>query len=230
MSKAYDRVEWSFIEGVMIRKMGFLDNWIELIIKCISMASFLVLINGEPRGNIQPQRGLRQGCPLSPYLFLLCREALSALILKAESDITIHGLKITSRCPSISHLFFANDSLLFLRANREEAMMVVRILEQYEKPLGQTVNFHKSALIVSPTTSEGQIEELKRIFKMGVVECHSQYLGLSSTIGRNKRDVFDGIRERVMKRLAGWQEKLFSVGGVDQSCGAGNPDICNVFI
>lgn len=118
MNKAYDRVEWSFVHAIM-KKMGFNDKWVTLIMECISTVSYSVLINGEPKGLIHPSRGLRQGDPLSPYIFLLCAEGLSALLVRVEQEKKIQGVKVARAAPAISHLFFADDSILFCQATRE---------------------------------------------------------------------------------------------------------------
>ena len=116
MSKAFDRVEWSFIEMVM-RKMGFNECWIGLVMKCITLVSYSVIIDGSVHGNIVPTRGFRQCDPLSPFLFLLCAEGFSALINEAARCQQLNGISICRGSPKITHLFFAKDGLLFCSAN-----------------------------------------------------------------------------------------------------------------
>ena len=129
MSKAYDRVEWKYLEGVM-KRMSFQEKWIQLSMMCVKTVSYLVLINGEPKGRIIPTRGLRQGDPISPYLFLLCMEGLSALLQKEVRMGRIMGVPVCKGAPKISHLFFADDSIIFCRATLEEAN---RVSQHYKK-------------------------------------------------------------------------------------------------
>ena len=127
MSKAYDRVEWIFLERVM-RKLGFNERWINLMMVCVKTISYSVLLNGEPKGLIRSTRGIRQGDPLSPFLFLLCTEGLHRLISKVESEGAIHGFGLSKR--KLTHLLFTDDSLLFCGSNRSECQKVLEILAQ----------------------------------------------------------------------------------------------------
>ena len=111
ISKAYDRVEWNFLQGIMI-KLGFPDKWIQWVMGCVTTPSFSILINGKEYGNIRPSRGIRQGDPLSPYLFLLCAEGFTSLLEKGELDGRIRGASICRRVPKISNLMFADDSII----------------------------------------------------------------------------------------------------------------------
>ena len=110
MSKAYDRVEWIFLEKIMT-KMGFATQWVYLIMKYASIVTYRVKVNGDYSENIRPQRGLGQGDPLPPYLFIICAEGLSALFKRAEKG-ELEGIQLFRGAERVSHLFFADDTLV----------------------------------------------------------------------------------------------------------------------
>ena len=152
ISKAYDQVEWLFLEGIM-QKMGFLDRWIERVMSCVTKPTFSVLVNGKPYGNILPSRGFHQGDPLSLYLFLLCAEGFISLLAKAELEGRINGVSICRRAPKISNLLFADDSLLFCHATQNEVVTIAKILQTYANASGQSINLEKSFVYFSSNTS-----------------------------------------------------------------------------
>ena len=145
MSKAYDRVECEFLEKTMWH-LGLGDKLVSLIMSCITSVSYSVLLNGQLVGNIKPERGLCQGDPLSPYLFLMCAMSLQSLLHMAEMEGHIQGVAICRNGPRVSLLFFffADDSVLFCRAKEEECRTILDILAIYEKGLGQKINRDKN--------------------------------------------------------------------------------------
>ena len=123
------------------------------MMQCISKATYSVLINGEPHGHITPSRGLRQGDPLSPYLFLLCTEGVHGLLRKAEENGDIRGVSICRSAPKLTHLLFAYDSLIFCRAKINEFEKLLEILATYEQASEQQINGDKTTLFFSKSTS-----------------------------------------------------------------------------
>ena len=126
MSMAYDCVEWEYLVRIM-EKTGFCEKWVTLVLECISTVSYSILVNREPKGDIKPSRGIRQGDPLSPYLFLLCSEGLNRMLQQAVANDQIRGFSLCKRGPRTSHLFFANNSLLFCRASRSDLQVIQNI-------------------------------------------------------------------------------------------------------
>lgn len=105
MHKAYDRVEWSYLKSIML-KMGFDQRWVTFIMECVSSVDYKVRFNDVETDTIKPTRGLRQGDPLSPYLFLLVAEGLSSMLKGAEDRGEIEGVKVCRGAPVVSHLLF----------------------------------------------------------------------------------------------------------------------------
>ena len=116
----------------MLRKMGFAEQWISWLMLCISTVEYFVLFNGTVVGSVVPRRDLRQGCPLSPYLFIVCIEGLSAMIRDLKARGALHGCSVCRNAPSISHLFFTDDSYLFFKSSLVEAEVVHDILLRFE--------------------------------------------------------------------------------------------------
>lgn len=112
--------------------LGFGQDWIDLVMNCVS-TTLAILINGVAFGSISPSRGLRQEDPLSPYLFLLCSEGLSHMIKKEYLKGNLTGVPVSNLCIPITHLFFADDSLIFLKPTSQEFGVFKLILQAYEK-------------------------------------------------------------------------------------------------
>ncbi|XP_026435838.1 uncharacterized protein LOC113333628 [Papaver somniferum] len=141
MAKAFDRFDWNFLHIILIN-IGFNNDWCKKIMQCISTIFAAVLINGSPDTFFNPSRGLRQGDPLSLYLFLFCMEALSGTLIHAEELGSISGIKICKDAPSINHLLFADDCMVFCKANKAEARNLKDILNIFGDTSGQLINFN----------------------------------------------------------------------------------------
>ncbi|KAL0301989.1 UNVERIFIED_CONTAM: putative mitochondrial protein [Sesamum radiatum] len=147
ISKAYDKVEWNFLKHVLLR-LGFPPRLVDLML-CVSSVCYSFLINGHEFASLTPQRGLRQGDPLSPYLFLLYTEALSSLVGRLEHEGILQGLSVCRNAPPISHILFVDDTLIFSQASEEAMRGVARMLEIYAQALGQAINLNKSFVVFS---------------------------------------------------------------------------------
>ena len=212
MKKAYDRVEWSFLEKVMY-KLGFSSGWIEKIMCCLESVSFAFKINGKVSGSVIPSRGLRQGDPISPYLFLMVADAFSGLISKAATAQQIHGAKICNGAPRVSHLFFADDSILFAKATVRECSVISDIIRKYERASGQSVNLDKTNVVFSKCVANNRRQEIVDTLGVKEVEKHDKYLGLPTIIGKSKKAIFAALKERIWQKIQGWKEKLLSKPG-----------------
>ena len=193
-----------------MRRMGFNEGWINLIMLCVKTVTYSGLVNGEPCGMIHPTRGIRQGDPISPFLFLLYTEGLNGLLKIAEGNGDIHGFSLCRRGPKLTHLLFANDSLLFCRATMEECGKVLEMLNAYEVASYQKINRSKKALFFSKATNGALKEQIKKVWGVPEIMQYEKYLGLPSFVGKRKKASFNYIKERVWRKLQGWEGKLLS--------------------
>ena len=198
MSKAFDRVKWCFIE-VAMGKLGFYEKWICLIMHCITIVSNSIIINGSAHGCITPSRGLWQGDPLSPYLFLICAEAFSSLIHNATRSKELDGISICRGCPYVTRLFFANDSLLFCKANSQECYILTEILRKYEAASGQKINTNKSSIFFNHNTPQETKDEMLEILGPMQGSRHTKYLGLPSIIESPKMQSLLKLKKGLVK-------------------------------
>ncbi|GMI87152.1 hypothetical protein HRI_002384500 [Hibiscus trionum] len=125
--RAYDTISWDFLD-LMLTKFGFGDRWRKWLQSCISTASISILINGSPTDNFRIQRGLRQGCPLSPLIYNIVAEGLSLVLAKASKARFFSGVKIGSEDLEVTHLQFADDLIIFSGASFSEICNIKRIM------------------------------------------------------------------------------------------------------
>lgn len=177
MMKAYDRVEWHYLEAIMVR-LGFSDVTVRLIMKCVNSVRFTVRVNGELLEFFTPSRGLRQGDPISPYLFLLCSQGFTALLNNLGGALVDTGIRVSTRSPWINHLLFADDSLIFMKACAGSGDRLNEVLRIYGQCSGQSVNREKSSVFFSPNTPEHLRQTVKLITGISVEAFTERYLGL----------------------------------------------------
>lgn len=180
---------------------------------CMKSARYKITHACREFGESVPECGLRQGDPLSSYLFLLCMEGFSAFIKKYENRGLIRGVKVARGAPSITHLFFADDSYVYFRATSDEASQVMTMLSVFEKASGQKINIEKSNVFFSHNVQDVMKREILQITGFMEASASTQYLGLPNCIGRNKTAILGYLKDRVRNRIQSWDGMLLNRSG-----------------
>ncbi|XP_074265574.1 uncharacterized protein LOC141588013 [Silene latifolia] len=188
----------------VLRHMGFPTHWRDIIWECISTVSYSILINGTPSTTLRPTYGLRQGDPISPYLFILCMEVLSRQLSMAEKTKTFTGIKISRYAPTLSHLFFADDALLCCKATPASFEVIRDLLKKFEVASGQMINLDKSYIKFSPNSPADFQAHMKSILKMPTVSHFGDYLGVPIDIPRKKTEPFLPLIDKLNTRITSW--------------------------
>ncbi|KAL5544374.1 hypothetical protein UlMin_008158 [Ulmus minor] len=185
IQKAYDRLSWQFLEAMTL------------------------MLNGAPVRSFFPKRGLRQGDPLSPYLFILCMEVLSRLINKKVADGLISGFKISRHSPALHHLFFADDVFLMGKCTINEAFYFKECLDDFCRWFGQSFNALKSNIFFNPAASRRTTGLITAMMGFSHISPNSTYLGLPLFRSGRNRD-FNFLVEQLDSKLAGWKARTLS--------------------
>uniref|UniRef100_A0A2N9JAL9 Reverse transcriptase domain-containing protein n=1 Tax=Fagus sylvatica TaxID=28930 RepID=A0A2N9JAL9_FAGSY len=213
VEKAYDHVNWKFLL-YLLERCGFSERWRKWIHFCISTVRFSILINGSPEGFFGSTRGIRQGDPLSPLLFVLITEALSRMMTRAGEEGLVSGFQVGSLDNSllkISHLLFADDTLIFSDANPNHIFNIRLLFTWFEAVSGLKINLCKSEMV-----SVGCVPDLENL--AGIMGCKTaqlpmNYLGLPLGAKFKSKAIWDPILEKMERKLAGWKRMYLSKGG-----------------
>ena len=205
--KAYDSIRWSFVDHVMAN-MGFEYTWRKWVMNCISSASMSILINGSPTKPFN----MEKGDPLSPFLFILVAEVLNKMILKAVDKGIIQGLDIRKNKVRLTHLQFANDTILFCPAEDMSLINYKRILDCIGLMSRLSINFEKSA-ITSSNCLDHRVRSLERRLVFAVAELPIRYLGIQLGANHRKVATWRPIIDKIEKKLSGWKASLLSQAG-----------------
>ncbi|XP_050211912.1 uncharacterized protein LOC126662068 [Mercurialis annua] len=209
--KAFDSISWDFILKMLV-KMNFSTTWIKWIASFFDSAQLSVLINGSPSQNFKMERGVRQGDPLSPMLFVLAVEGHKAMLSKAVEINLIDGILVDGYSEPVSILQFANDTLLFLPNDLEMVNNLLRILRCFELVSGLQINFQKSA-IIGIYVDNTSLESASSILGCKIDSLPITYLGLPSSLKPVKENLWNPVVCNFSSRLATWKCNLLSPAG-----------------
>ncbi|XP_050242023.1 uncharacterized protein LOC126690976 [Quercus robur] len=212
LEKAYDRIEWSF-NRKMLTRFNFPENLIKLIMSCVTTVSTSLLLKGGSLDPFLPSRGIRQGDPLSPYLFILCMEFLGHLIEDKCVAKLWTPVKASRSGSAFSHLFFADDLVLFASATPENCAAINSVLQDFCNKSRQKVSEAKSRVFFSPNIDPDQRDVLSSILGFSATTNLGKYLGFPINHPGRQRHDFGFILDRVKKKLAGWKANLLSMAG-----------------
>lgn len=209
ITKAFDSISWEFLLELLSRR-GFPSRWTDWLTTILRSSSSSIMLNGCQGSEIRHRRGLRQGDPLSPHLFILAIDVLNNIFDLA----TQHGYltKLKGRHTTLRISMYADDAVIFTNPDRQDIARIMEIMQAFGEATGLSVNLTKST--VAPIRCSGlDLDEILQDFPGPWVTFPMQYLGLPVTLGRLKLVHLQYIQDRAKSKVAGWQGKLLNVAG-----------------
>ncbi|GJX02266.1 RNA-directed DNA polymerase, eukaryota, partial [Tanacetum coccineum] len=208
--KAYDSVRWDFLDDVL-GKFGFGDKWRKWIQCCLHSSKGSIIINGSPTDEFQFGRGLKQGDPLSPFLFLLIMESLHISFQRVVDAGMFHGIDVGGLV-NLSHMFYADDAVFIGEWSESNITSLIHVLDCFHKVSGLKINMCKSK-IMGIEVDNGKVS--RAATKFGCLVLKAPFLYLGSYVGgdMNKIQSWKDIIDRIRRRLSRWKMKMLSIGG-----------------
>ncbi|GKE13007.1 RNA-directed DNA polymerase, eukaryota, partial [Tanacetum coccineum] len=209
--KAYDSVKWDFLDDVL-NKFGFGNKWCKWIQCCLRSSRGSILVNGSPTEEFQFGKGLKQGDPLSPFLFILVMESLHISFQRIVDAGRFHGIKMGGGSVNLSHMFYADDAVFIGQWCESNITTLVHVLECFHKASGLRINMCKSKIMGVHVDGDMVKNAAKKI---GCLVLKTPFSYLGSIVGGSMhcRQSWIDIVEKVKKRLSKWKLQSLSIGG-----------------
>ncbi|KAL4572226.1 hypothetical protein LXL04_018996 [Taraxacum kok-saghyz] len=211
IAKAYDSVAWDYLEEIMT-EMGFGVRWRKWVRVSLSSGFSSILINGSPTDEFKLERGLRQGDPLSPFLFTLIMEGLSLAIKNSETLFGFKGINIGKNNVYLSHLFFADDAVFLAKCSIENALNLIHILFCFKRVSGLTVSMEKSKLFGVGITEE-ELSAMAQIMGCSHDKLPTTFLGIPLGVNMKRVNSWKPLIDKFNKKMSIWKRKTLSIGG-----------------
>ena len=196
----------------MLQRLGFHSKWVRWVRGCLESSSISVLVNGSPTEEFKPSRGLRQGDPMAPFLFLVVAEGLASLVRQASKQNMLTGVKVGRKEITCSMLQFADDTFFLCEDSFRNVFTIKTILRCFKLVFGLKINFHKSKL-AGINVDRFTLETYAKTLNCNTMRILFKYLGLE--VGGNPRKVqfWKPVVNKVSARLSTWKGRCLSMAG-----------------
>ncbi|KAJ0445231.1 putative RNA-directed DNA polymerase [Helianthus annuus] len=211
IEKAYDSLSWEFLES-MLTQMNFHQKWRKWVMTIVKAARASVLVNGSPTQEFPCYRGLRQGDPLSPFLFVLAMETLTGVMKEACAIGLFKGMSISQHVPSLSHFLYADDVVFVGEWSLQNVLNLKRLLRCFYLASGLRVNLSKSNLF-GVCVDEAHVQSMAEVLGCKKSSFPFKYLGLQVGANMNLIKNWDPVVNSFKKRLSVWKANTLSLGG-----------------
>jgi len=211
ISKAYDKVNWNYINKVL-HAFGFDHNWVRWVMAPVSSSNVSILVNGSPSEIFSPSRGLRQGDPLSPFLFILMMEGLGRSIKQAKDMGKLRGLQISKNGFVLTHQQFVDDTLLQGIPTVKEALAYKQILKDFSLASGMDVNLSKSKIFLFSTNIAIQ-RNISRILGFQRDSLPSKYSRIPLTARPMHKSIWEPVLNKMQDKVKNWTFRALNLAG-----------------